>query len=119
MDVTMKYAAAAALLLTIAGAPVTTLACVGWCVPDAMPVSTSCHHQRSSAGASIKDLDDTCARLLVALPFLREDPQPIRPAMQASSPYALSGAAGAQLVSEHDVALLPPHRSTSSLVLRL
>ena len=116
----MKHVGAVALLLTIAGAPVTTLACVGWCVPDAMPVSTSCHHHLSSAGASIKDVDDTCARLLVASPFLREDPQPIRTAMPAGTPYALLGVPGeTPLVSEHDVALLLPHRATSSLVLRL
>jgi hypothetical protein len=116
----MKYAAAFVLLLTIAGAPVTTLACVGWCVPDAMPVSASCHHHGSGAGVNINGGDDTCAQLFATAPFLKEDIQPIRAALPASAPYALSGAAGeAPLVSVHDVAFALPHRATSSLVLRL
>jgi hypothetical protein len=116
----MTHPAAFVLLLTIAGAPVTTLACVGWCVPDAMPVSASCHHHGTGAGASVNDADDTCARLLVTSPFLNEELQLIRTAAPASTPYALSGAEGeAQVVSVHQVAPAVPHRATSSLVLRL
>lgn len=116
----MKYAAAFVLLLTIAGTPVTTLACVGWCVPDAMPVSASCHHHGTGAGASVNDADDTCARLLVTSPFLMEELQLTRTAMPASTPYAFSSAPGeAQLVFVHDVAHALSHRGASSLVLRL
>jgi hypothetical protein len=120
-NVTMNYTAAVVLLLTIAGAPVTTLACVGWCVPDAMPVSASCHHHGTGAGASVMDADDTCARLLAATPFVKEELQLTRTATTASIPYALSSAVqgAAQLVSVHDVAPAVLHRSTSSLVLRL
>ncbi len=116
----MKHTAAFVLLLTIAGAPVTTLACVGWCVPDVMPVSASCHHHGSGAGASVKDADDTCARVLATRPFLKEELQLTRTATPTSIPYAFSFAEGAApLVSVHDVAAAIPQRATSSLVLRL
>jgi hypothetical protein len=119
IDVIMKNAAAFILLLTVGGTPVTTLACVGWCTPDATPVA-SCPHHGSGAGASVMDANDTCARLLTASPFLREETQQTRTALPASAPYALSDARGeALLVSVHDVAGAPSHRAASPLVLRL
>jgi hypothetical protein len=116
----MKHPAAFVLLLTIAGPSVTTLACVEWCVPDAMPMSASCHHHGTGAGASVNNADDTCARLLVTSPFLKEELQLTRTATPASTPYALSGAEGGpQLVSVHDVEPAVQNRSTRPLVLRL
>lgn len=119
-NVAMKHAAAFALLLTIAGTPATTLACVGWCAPDAMPVSVSCHDHGAGAGGHVKNADDTCATLLAPSPFLLEETQLTRTAAPAGNPYTLSGAEGeAQRVSVHDVAPAAPHRATSSPVLRL
>ena len=116
----MKHAGAFILLLTVAGTPVTTLMCVGWCAPDAMPVSASCHHHGSGAGASVTDAANTCAQLLTTSPFLREETQLTRTALPASAPYVLSDARGeALLVSVHDVAGTFSHRATSPLVLRL
>jgi hypothetical protein len=116
--VTTKHAAAVVLLLTIAGTPVTTLACVGWCVPRAVPVSVSCHHQGSGTGGKVENANDTCATLLATSPFLPEDTQPIRTA--ASTPYALSRAEGEPpLVSVHNVAPAVPQRAASPLILRL
>ena len=60
----MKHTAGFVLFPAIADAPVTTLAYVGWCAPDAMAVKASCHHHGSGAGANVTDVADTCARLL-------------------------------------------------------
>jgi len=120
IDVTMKHAAAFILLLTVAGTPVTTLACVGWCAPNALPAGVSCHHHGSGAGASVTDADSTCAGLLATIPFLTEDARLTRTAIPASTPYALSDATEeAQLAVGHDAASAGPPRAASSLVLRL
>ena len=116
----MKHAAALVLLLATAGTPVTTLACIGWCGPDAAPLNASCHHHGSGAGVIVSTADDTCAGLLATSPYLKEEIQLTGTVMPASAPYVLAGAAGeAQLVSVHEVASVLSHRSASSLVLRL
>jgi len=115
-----KHAAAFVLLLAIAGAPATTLACIGWCALAGEPVSVSCHNHGSGAGVIVSTADDTCAGLLTTFPYLTEEIQPTGTVMPASAPYILAGAAGeAQLVSAHDAAIAVEHRATSSLVLRL
>lgn len=115
----MKHVSAFVLVATIAGTPVNTLACVGWCVPDAMPVSASCHDHQSGAGASLHEAASTCADLFIASPFLTEDVQLTRAAMPASAPHGLYAPGEAQLVSVRDVAPPMPPRSTSPLALRL
>jgi len=116
----MKHAAAFVLLLAIAGAPATTLACIGWCALDVEPVSASCHHHGSGAGVLVSTADDTCAGLLTTFPYLKEEIRRTDTVMPASAPYILAGAAGeAQLVSAHDAAIAVEHRATSSIVLRL
>ena len=116
----MKPAAAVVLLLAIAGAPVATLVCIGWCAPGAVPVDVSCHHHRSGAGVAVTTGNDTCAGLLATSPYLKEETQLTGTAMPASAPYAMSFAAGeAQLVPVHDVASAIPHRAAPLLVLRL
>ena len=115
----MKPAAAVVLLLAIAGAPVTTLACIGWCAPETVPIDVSCHHG-SGAGLAVTIGNDTCAGLLANNPYLKEEIQATGTVMSASAPYAISFAAGeAQLVPVHDAAFAIPLRSASSLVLRL
>jgi len=117
---TMKPTAAVVLLLAIAGAPVTTLVCIGWCASGAVPVDVSCHHHGSGAGVIVTTADDTCASLLATSPVLKEEIQLPGTAIHTSVTYAVSLAAGeAPLVSVHDAATATPHRATSSLVLRL
>lgn len=116
----MKHVAATVLLLAIAGAPVTTLLCIGWCAPGGVPGDVSCHHERSGAGLTVTTGNDTCAGLLSTSPYLKEEVQLIATAMLASAPYAISSAAGeAQLVTTPDVVSAIPQRMTSPVVLRL
>jgi hypothetical protein len=114
---TMKPAAAVLLLLAIAGAPVTTLACIGWCAPDGVPVDVTCRHHGS--GVAVTTGNDTCASLLVSYSYLKEEIQLTGAAMPATAPYMVPLAAGeALLVPVHDIASAIPHHLTS-LVLRL
>jgi hypothetical protein len=119
----MKHAAALVILLTIAGTPATTLACVAWCAPEGAPASALCHHQMEAATAvGVKDADDTCARLLATSPFVKEEIQlATRAALPASAPYvSVRRALGeAQLASVRDVGSAVQHRPISALVLRL
>jgi hypothetical protein len=116
----MKPAAAFVLLLAIAGAPVTTLVCIGWCAPNAVPVDVSCHHHGSGAGVAVNTDNDACADLLATSPYLKEETQPTGTVMPASAPYAIPVATGeALLVPVHDVASAIPYRAAPLLVLRL
>jgi hypothetical protein len=121
--VTTKHAAALVILLTIAGTPATTLACVGWCNPSDVPASATCHHQMEAATAvGVKDADDTCARLLATSPFVKEEIQLATcAALPASAPYvSVHSALGeAQLASVREIVFTGQHRSISALVLRL
>lgn len=121
--VALKPAAALVLLVTIAGTPVTTLACIGRCVPDAVPASAACHHaMNASVAVGAKDADDSCVRLFASSPFVKEESQlTALAALTASAPPApLVAAPGeALLASVRDVVIAVPHRSISSLVLRL
>lgn len=122
-SVTIKHAAAFVILVTMAGTPVTVLACIGWCAPDAIPASAACHHNMEAAAAAcIKDADDSCARLLATAPFVREELQLTAHAgAPASAPQAsfVIAPGEAQLASVRDIVSAAPHRSISSLVLRL
>lgn len=119
----LKHTAAFVLLVTVSGTPVTALACIGLCVPDAVPASASCHHaMNASVAVGAKDADDSCARLFASSPFVKEEPQlTARAALTASAPPASLAAApgGALLASVRDTVVAVPHRSISSLVLRL
>jgi hypothetical protein len=121
--VTSKHAAALVILLTIAGTPATTLACVAWCAPEGAPASAACHHQMEAATAvGVKDADDTCARLLAPSPFVKEETQLLaRATVPASTPSAsfVLAPREAQLASVRDIVFTGQHRSISALVLRL
>jgi hypothetical protein len=121
--VTTKHAAAVVILLTIAGTPATTLACVAWCAPDGAPPSAACHHQMEAVtGGGVKDADDTCARLLATSPFVKEEIQLlVRATVPGSTPPAsfVTAPREAQLASVRDIVFTGQHRSISALVLRL
>ena len=116
----MKHTAAFTLLLVMASAPITTLACVGWCVSDAVPVNASCHHHGSGAGANVTDVEDACARLLATSPYVREEPQllgamtftDIAGAGSVARPEALP-------MSRYKTTQVLPRHAASLLVLRL
>jgi hypothetical protein len=116
----MKSAVAAVLFVTMAAAPVTSVACVGWCFPTDTPTTTACHH--GSETLAIKGADENCDSVLAISPFLREETQVIVQAVLPASalPGFLTSAPGeARLASERDVDSALPHGSTSPLVLRL
>ena len=121
--VTMKHAAAFVILLTIAGTPVTALACVSSCLPDAVPADAACHHQmQTSAAVGVKDAEDACAQLFGVSPFVKEELRlTARAAVTACAPPAPFTVAPeeARLASARDGVSPVPPRSTSSLVLRL
>ena len=121
--VTFKHAAVLVILVTIAGAPMSTLACVAWCAPGGLPASATCHHHiDATATVGGNNAADTCARLFAVSPFVKEELQLTdRAAMPASARPASSvvAAGEAQLAFVRDVVAAVPHRSTSALVLRL
>ena len=120
---TLKHAAAVVLVATIAGAPLTTLACVGSCVPDVVPASAACHHaMNASVAVGAKDADDSCARLFASAPFVKEESQlTAGAALTASVPPALlvDAPGEAELAAVGEVVIAVRHRPTSPLVLRL
>jgi hypothetical protein len=66
-------ATALALLLTLTGSPVASLACVSWC---ASPQSANCHDAPASATPlTVSEADNACARLFTTSPFLKEEGQ--------------------------------------------
>jgi hypothetical protein len=116
----MKHVVAALLLVTMAGAPVTTVACVGWCFPTEAQASTACHHAFAMLG--IKSADQNCDRVLAISPFGKEETQLIVQAvLPASAPpgFLMSAPGEARLAFGHDVDAAVVYRSTSPLVLRL
>ena len=112
-----------AVVLTLAGSPVATLTCVGWCVLDSAHANAACHDEMGTSGATgLRQADDTCARLLAVSPFLVEKTELTAPAMATvSEPLgsSISVPGEAQLTLGRDVCAALPHRSTSALVLRL
>jgi hypothetical protein len=118
-SVTIKHASAVLVLVTIAAAPVTSVACVGWCFPTETPTSTACHH--APAALAISGADENCDSVLATSPFIKEEAQLITQAVLPASapPSAIVSAAGeALLASDRGVDGVTP-RSTSALVLRL
>ena len=116
----MKYAVAAVLFVTMAAAPVTSIACVGWCFPAGAPTSSPCHHASTTLG--IKGGEENCDSVLAISPFLKEETQLIVPAVLPASalPGLLTSAPGeARLASGRDVDTALIRGSTSPLVLRL
>jgi hypothetical protein len=117
--VTLK-AVAALLLVTMAAAPVTSVACVGWCFPAETPTTTACHH--GSATLAIKGTDENCDGVLAVSPFIKEDIQLITHAvLPANTPLsAFMSAPGVALLAHgRDVDPASAGRATSPLVLRL
>ena len=117
---TMKHAVAALLFLTMAAAPVTSVACVGWCFPAETPTTTACHH--GSATLAIKGAEENCDSVLAVSPFLKEETQPIVQAvLPANTPLSafMSAAEEALLAYGRDVDTASARRATSPLVLRL
>jgi hypothetical protein len=121
--VTFKHAAVLVILVTIAGAPVSTLACVAWCAPGGRPASATCHHHMdATATVGANNAADTCARLFAESPYVKEEIQlTARAATPASAPPASSiiAAGEAQPACVRDVVAAVRHRSTPALVLRL
>jgi hypothetical protein len=118
--VTLKHAVAALLFVTIAAAPVTGIACVGWCFPAEIQTSSACHHASTMFG--IKGGEESCDRVLAISPFLREETQLIVQAvLPANTPLSafMSAAGVALLVYGRDVDAAAARRATSPLVLRL
>jgi hypothetical protein len=118
--VAIKHAAAVLLFVTMAAAPVTSIACVGWCFPAEIPTSTACHH--ASAMFGIRGADENCDSVLALSPFIKEEiqliTQAVLPASTPLSPF-LSAAGEALLASGRDVDGALARRATSPLVLRL
>ena len=118
--VTMKYAVAAVLFATMAAAPVTSIACVGWCFPAATPTSSPCHHASTTPG--IKGAEENCDSVLAISPFLKEETQIVVQAVLPASalPGFFTSAPGeARLASGRDVDTALTRGSISPLVLRL
>jgi hypothetical protein len=116
----MKSAVAAVLFVTMAAAPVTSIACVGWCFPVETPTSSPCHHASTMLG--IKGAEENCDSVLAVSPFLKEETQPIVQAvLPANTPLsAFMSAAGVVLLAYgRDVDAEAARRATSPLVLRL
>ena len=116
----MKYAVAAVLFVTMAAAPVTSIACVGWCFPVETPTSSPCHHASTMLG--IKGAEENCDGVLTISPFLKEETQMIVQAVLPASAlpgFLTSAPGGARLAFGRDVDAALPGASTSPLVLRL
>jgi hypothetical protein len=116
----MKYAVAAVLFVTMAAAPVTSIACVGWCFPAEAPTSSPCHHASTMLG--IKGAEENCDSVLAISPFVKEEIQMnVQAVLPASAlPGFLTSAPGeARLASGRDVAAAFARGATSPLVLRL
>jgi hypothetical protein len=116
----MKHAVAAVLFVTMAAAPVTSAACVGWCFPAETATTTACHH--GSATLAIKGGEENCDRVLAASPFLKEEirlmAHAVLPASTTLSAF-VSAPEGALLAYGRDVDTAYSSRATSPLVLRL
>jgi len=118
--VTIKRAAAVLLLVTMAAAPVTSAACVGWCFPAETATTTACHH--GSATLAIKGGQENCDNVLAVSPFLKEEVQLVTHAvLPANTPLSafMSAPEGAPLAYGRDVDTASSRRATSPLVLRL
>jgi len=118
--VTMKHAVAAILFVTMAAAPVTSAACVGWCFPAETATTTACHH--GSATLAIKGGQENCDNVLAVSPFLKEEVQLVTHAvLPANTPLSafMSAPEGAPLAYGRDVDTASSRRATSPLVLRL
>ena len=119
-SVTIKRAATVLLLVTMAAAPVTSAACVGWCFPAETPTTTACHH--GSATLAIKGGEENCDSVLAVSPFLKEEIQlvthAVLPASTTLSAF-VSAPEGALLAYGRDVDTAYSRRATSPLVLRL
>jgi hypothetical protein len=115
----MKYAVAALLFLTMAAAPVTGIACVGWCFPAEKPTSSACHHASTMLG--IKAAEENCDGVLAISPFLKEETQLIVQAVLPASalPGFLTSAPGEALLASGRCVDAALPRATSPLVLRL
>jgi hypothetical protein len=119
-SVAMKHAVAAVLLITMAAAPVASVACVGWCFPEKTPTSTACHHAPATLG--ITGGEENCDSVLAISPFIKEEAQFITQAVLPVSapPSAMVSAAGEALLAPgRGMDGLSTHRSASALVLRL
>jgi hypothetical protein len=118
--VTIKHAAAVVLLVTMTAAPVTGIACVGWCFPAEGPTSTACHH--ASAMLGIRSAEQNCDNVFAVSPFIKEETQQrVQAVLPASTPleFLTSAAGEALLAFGRDVDTVVTHRSISALALRL
>jgi hypothetical protein len=116
----MKHAVAAVLFLTMAAAPVTSVACVNWCFPTETPTGTACHH--ASAALAIKSAEENCDSVLAISPFLKEETRMIVQAVLPASglPGFVTSVPGEALLAfGRDADASVPHRSVTALVLRL
>ena len=116
----MKHAAVVFLLVAMAAAPVTSVACVAWCFPAETSTTTACHHE--SVTLAIIGVEESCDSVLAISPFLKEEIQMIVQAVlpAGAPPGFLTSAPGeAQLATGRDVAAAVSGGATSPLVLRL
>ena len=106
----MKHAAVLLIVGTLAGTPVVDLACVSICDQDTTAHPFGCHHDMTAAAAAvINNADDSCARLFVFTPYVREEVQRPAAVMPASAPYAVAfGSGEAQLATTHRIDSPPP-----------
>lgn len=119
----MTNITALAVVLALAGSPVATLTCVGWCVPEGAHTSTTCHDQVGTSGAAdLSQADDTCAQLFAGSPFLAEETRltaPATPSVSQPPASSISAPGEAQLTPERDVRSAAIRRPISPIVLRL
>jgi hypothetical protein len=118
-SVRIKHTATVLLLMTMAAAPVTGIACVGWCFGAETPTSTVCHH--ATAMLAIGSADENCDNVLAVSPFIREETRQVQAVLPASTPpWFLTSAAGeAPLAFGAEINRSMADPSTSALVLRL
>ena len=114
-------ATALLMVLTLTGSPLATLTCISWCGSPASPAS--CHGTSDQAlPVSIAEADATCAQLLAANPFVRENVRVKCDSARVSTVPALNIArpASADVPSVREARDTPPaFARTMSLVLRI
>jgi len=115
----MKHAVAALLFVTMAGGPVTSVACVEWCFPTGAPTTTACHH--GSATLAIKAAEENCDGVLAVSPYVKEEAQPITQAVLPAHTLlsAFMSALGVALLAYGSDVGPASARRVSPLVLRL
>jgi len=115
----MKHAVAALLFVTMAAAPVTGIACVGWCFGAETPTTTRCHH--ATAMLAIGGGDENCDNAFAVSPFIKEETRQVQAVLPASTPPGFLTSAGGEalLAFGCEIDRSMAHPLTSAPVLRL